>query len=144
MLTIAPPGQAGPGRFCWLDLAASDAASARAFYAGMFGWTARDQPANGGHFTRLRKAGEDIGSLYQMSRTLLEGGVSSHWTPYIRVGDVDEAARQAAVFGGTVIVHPFAVAGVARIAVVLDSVGAQVGLWEPLGVSLGGDPGADR
>jgi predicted enzyme related to lactoylglutathione lyase len=34
--------------------------------------------------------------------------------------------------GGKVLVRPFAVAAFARIALILDSVGAHVGLWEPL------------
>ena len=34
--------------------------------------------------------------------------------------------------GGTVAVDPFLVSGVARIALILDSVGAVVGLWEPI------------
>lgn len=39
------------------------------------------------------------------------------------------------MIGGKVIVRPFVVAGVARRALILDSVGAQVGLWEPIAVS---------
>ena len=38
-----------------------------------------------------------------------------------------------AVFrGGKVIVRPFVVSGIAQIALILDSVGAQIGLWEPI------------
>jgi predicted enzyme related to lactoylglutathione lyase len=54
----------------------------------------------------------------------------SHWTPYICVGDVKEAARRVTSCGGEVIIRPFALPGIARIALVLDSVGALVGLWE--------------
>jgi predicted enzyme related to lactoylglutathione lyase len=42
------------GQFCWLDLAASDADSAKLFYRKLFGWTSHEQQANGGSFTRLR------------------------------------------------------------------------------------------
>jgi predicted enzyme related to lactoylglutathione lyase len=62
----------------------------------------------------------------------LDQGVPSHWTPYIRVVNVDDAARRVTPCGGKVIVRPFVVSGVARIALILDSVGAQVGLWEPI------------
>ena len=41
------------GRFCWLDLAAADAARAAEFYTELFGWSARSQAANGGTFVRL-------------------------------------------------------------------------------------------
>jgi len=121
------------GRFCWLDLAATDAASAGAFYAGLFGWRARDHAVNGGCFTRLSLAGHDVGSLYQLGRRARDDGVPSHWTPYVGVGDADAVARRAAALGGAVLVRPFDVEGIARIALVADAVGAPVGLWQPLG-----------
>jgi predicted enzyme related to lactoylglutathione lyase len=54
------------------------------------------------------------------------------------VDGVVAAARRAASLGGEVIVRPFAVAEVARIALVLDAVGAPVGLWEPVGAQRKG------
>ena len=105
---------------------------AKAFYGRLLGWSSREQSANGGSFTRLRLLGQDVGSLYQLRRAHVADGVPSHWTPYIRVNDVDDVARRAASIGGKVLVQPFEVAGVARIALILDSVGAHVGLWEPL------------
>jgi hypothetical protein len=122
-----------PGRFCWLDLAATDAGSATRFYHRLFGWTSREQPANGGHFTRLQSSGQDVGSLYQLRRHLLGRGAPSHWTPYVRVLDVGDTARRASELGGAVIVQPFDVSGIARIAIIVDAVGAQVGLWESIG-----------
>jgi predicted enzyme related to lactoylglutathione lyase len=47
-----------------------------------------------------------------------------------------DAASRAALLGGTVIVDPFVVSGVARIALILDSVGAVVGLWEPIELNI--------
>lgn len=131
-VTLLPPGQTATGRFCWVDLAASDAPRAHSFYRQLFGWAPQPQAANGGFFTRLQLAGQDVGSSYQLNRTLLERGVESHWTPYIRVGDVEATAQRASEIGGTVLVRPFVVHGVARIALILDAVGAQVGLWEPV------------
>jgi predicted enzyme related to lactoylglutathione lyase len=121
-----------------VDLAASDVEAAKTFYGQLFGWTSREQPANGGCFTRLQLSGRDVGSVYQLRRAQLESGVPSHWTPYVRVDGVEEAARRAASLGGEVIVRPFAVAEVARIALVLDAVGAPVGLWEPVGAQRKG------
>lgn len=125
-----------PGRFCWLDLAASDAGRAAHFYGRLFGWTAREQPANGGHFTRLQASGRDVGSLYQLRRELLGRGLRSHWTPYVRVLDAGDTARRASEIGGTVVVSPFEVSGIARIALIADAVGAQIGLWEPVGQAV--------
>lgn len=120
------------GRFCWTDLAASDAEAAASFYERMFGWTSSEQSANGGRFTRLRLGAEEVASLYQLRRAQLDRGIPSHWTPYVAVADVREAARRASSLGGRVIVEPFEVAGVARIALIEDAVGAHLGLWEAI------------
>ena len=121
-----------PGTFCWLDLAASNAAVARQFYAQAFGWSFVDQQANGGVFTRCRVGGRDVGSLYQLRRAQLDRGVPSHWTPYIRVSSVDSAASRIAILGGRLVVAPFEVDATARIALIEDAIGALVGLWQPL------------
>ena len=86
----------------------------------MFGWTACEQPANGRSFTRLQLADRDVGSLYQMARAQLDRGAPSHWTPYVQVADVENAARRAEACGGAQIVRPFLVSGIARIALVSD------------------------
>ena len=117
-------------RFCWVDLATTDAARASAFYRDVFGWTSREQPANGGSFTRLRHADRDVGSLYQLSRAQIAQGVPSHWTPYVGVRDIDDAVRRAVTAGGKLMVRPFLVSGVTRIALIADAAGAHLGLWE--------------
>jgi len=126
------PLDAEAGRFCWVDLAASDAGSAKEFYGRVFGWTGNEATANGGSFTRLSLGGRDVGSMYQLNRAHLDHGVPSHWTPYIRVDDMDEVVRRVTANGGMVLVPPFVVDGIARNALILDPVGAHVGLWEPL------------
>lgn len=130
MEEMPAPAQTSAGQFCWMDLAASDAARAKTFYGDVFGWTSREQAANGGVFSRFQHAGRDVGSLYQLSRKHLDGGVPSHWTPYIRVDDAEATACRAVASGGAVIVRPFVVPGVARIALIADAAGAHVGLWE--------------
>ena len=125
-------GKADAGQFCWLDLAATDADSAKTFYRNLFGWSSYEQLANGGSFTRLRLSDHDVGSIYQLKDTLLDNGMTSHGTPYVRVNDIEHATGAVTQFGGTVVVDPFLGSGVARIALILDSVGAVVGLWEPI------------
>lgn len=127
MPSLYPPR---PGAFCWLDLAARDAGRARSFYAQAFGWTFRDQSALGGHFTRAQLGGHDVASLYQLKQAQIEHGVPSHWTPYVGVAQVEAAVQRVGACGGRVIVAPFDVPGVARIALIEDAVGALVGLWQ--------------
>jgi predicted enzyme related to lactoylglutathione lyase len=99
----------------------------------VFGWTCHPVAANGGTFTRMRLSGRDIGSMYQLGRVPAGAAAGSHWTPYLRVDDADAIVRKVVACGGNVPVHPFVVSGIARIALIVDAVGAQVGLWEPIG-----------
>ena len=122
--------EAPAGRFCWVDLAATDASRAIDFYSGLFGWSAATQQANGGSFVRLSQDGRDVGSLYQLQRAAQKAGVISHWTPYVRVEDAGAACARSVELGGRVAVAPFDVEGVARIAVIVDPVGASFGIWE--------------
>ena len=124
--------RATTGHFCWIDLAATDAGCAKTFYGKLFGWTARDERLLGGSFTRLRSPAGDVGSLYQLSQAFRDQKVPSHWTAYVQVADVDDALRQAEILGGKTLVPPLTVPGMARIALILDPVGAQVGLWQPI------------
>lgn len=126
------PDESPLNGFCWLDLAARDMAPATTFYAQAFGWRFETQRANDGSFTRCRAGTREVGSLYPLRRAQLERGVSSHWTPYIRVGDVDALAARIAPPGGRVRVAPFDVEGIARIALIEDAVGAALGLWQSL------------
>jgi predicted enzyme related to lactoylglutathione lyase len=121
-----------PSAFCWLDLAAADADRAKAFYARLFGWTFHDQHANGGTFTCLRSGSQNLGSLYALSPRQLAHGVPSHWTPYVRVVDLDAAAARAVDLGGRLVIAPFEVAHTAHIALIEDAVGALVGLWQSM------------
>jgi hypothetical protein len=132
------PVEIESGRFCWLDLAATDASAAISFYAQLFGWAAHEQKANGGSFTRLQLGGSDVGSLYQLGKAAIRAGMPSHWTPYIRVDSVDDVVARATSIGGEEIISPVTVSGVARIALIRDPTGAHVGLWGPLA------PGARR
>ena len=132
---MIPPASALPGEFCWLDLAAADAPRAKTFYGELFGWRPTEQRANGGTFSLLRLRGEDVGSLYQLDRAHLEHGVPSHWTPYVRVADVGEAARRAVRLGGSVLAGPLVVPGFAQVALVLDPIGARIGLWQSSGAA---------
>lgn len=127
---MSPPLSPTAGRFCWLDLATSDAARATDFYRALFGWHAREEHALGGKFTRLQLAGRDIGSLYQLQRAQIERGVPSHWTPYVEVADVMQVVGRTEALGGELLVAPLEIPGLARIAIVADPAGAHLGLWQ--------------
>ena len=55
--------QAKPGSFCWFELATTDQAAAKKFYAGLFGWTANDVPMGShGFYTMFHLRGQSVGA----------------------------------------------------------------------------------
>jgi uncharacterized protein len=123
-------GNMATGAFCWVDLAATDVDRARGFYGRLFGWSSRRESSNRDSFTCARISGESVASIYQLSRSGITREMPSHWTPYVRVDDIDGALKRVAKLGGQVIVGPTAVSDIARAALIFDPVGAYIGLWQ--------------
>jgi predicted enzyme related to lactoylglutathione lyase len=131
------------GTFCWADLATTDAEAARAFYTGLFGWTAVDVPTDQGvPYTMLHKGGKKVCALFPLAPGM---GTTPRWQSYIAVADVEAAANSAAAMGGKVCMAPMDVMRAGRMAAVQDSTGAAVNLWqagEHAGAEILNEPGA--
>ncbi len=118
------------GHFCWPELAARDLEGTQAFYGALFGWTFEAVPSSGGGYLLIRHAGVDVGGCYQMPEPMLEAQVQPNWTGYVKVADVDAAARRVKPAGGELVAGPFEVEGVGRMAAVKDPDGAPFALWQ--------------
>jgi predicted enzyme related to lactoylglutathione lyase len=94
-----------PGSFSWVDLATTDAAAARSFYAGLFGWETEDADAGGGVvYTMCRHDGDAVCGLFEMSDDMRATGIPPNWTSYVTVADADAAAARSfyeGLFGWT-------------------------------------------
>jgi uncharacterized protein len=123
-------GNAATGAFCWVDLAATDVDRARGFYGRLFGWSSRRSSSDRASFTCARISGERVASIYQLGRSGITREMPSHWTPYVRVDDIDAALSRVSSLGGQVIVGPTDIADAARAALIFDPVGAYLGLWQ--------------
>ena len=132
-----------PGSFCWPELATSDAGGAKAFYKGVFGWDANDSPAGPDMvYTMLQKAGKSAGALYQMGPQ--QTGMPPHWNIYVAVASADAAAKKAKDLGGKLLMEPFDVMDVGRMAVIQDKQGAIFSVWEAkkhIGAEVMNEPG---
>jgi predicted enzyme related to lactoylglutathione lyase len=132
-----------PGTPSWVDLASSDLAATKAFYAGLFGWEAQDLPAEtaGGYgFFLLR------GKLVAGYGPTMAPGQPSAWATYIGVDDVDKTAEAVRDAGGAVVAGPMDLPNDAgRMAVCTDREGAFFSLFQPgqhKGAQLANEPGA--
>jgi predicted enzyme related to lactoylglutathione lyase len=117
------------GKFVWYDLITEDLDASMRFYEELFGWTFEDGPArSGGRYVVARDGGVYVAGLLQATpRT--DGQNVSRWLPYVSVGDVDDAVARSVAAGATVAVAARDVA-LGRVAAIIDSEGAVVGLAE--------------
>ena len=131
-----------PGTFCWADLGTSDASDARRFYTALFGWAADDRRAGPDTtYTMLLRDGESVAALYAQEPGL--AGSPPHWLSYVSVASAADAAQRARELGGSVMVEPFDVLDVGRMAILGDPAGAVFALWEPrrhAGATVVGEP----
>ncbi len=133
-----------PGTFCWADLGTPDAAAAKRFYTALFGWTADDRPMGpDASYTMLTVDGRAVAALYALEPA--HSGAPPHWLSYISVASASDLAKRAKELGAAVLMDPFDVLDVGRMALVQDPTGAVFALWEPrrhMGAGLIGDTSA--
>lgn len=135
-----------PGTFCWVDLVTTDGDAAKAFYQGLFGWSATDVLTDvGSVYTMLTQGGRDVCALWQMAPEMQQQGVPPHWQSYVSVTSADVVAAKARELGGQVLMEAMDVMDVGRMATLRDPAGAVFAIWEPkrhIGAQLVNVPGA--
>ena len=120
-----------PGTFSWVDLTTSDQEGAKAFYSGLFGWTADDRPVGDGmHYSMQQIDGKSVTAISAQPEQQREAGVPPLWNSYISVESANAAADRAQKLGATVHAPPFDVMDVGRMAVIQDPQGAFFMPWE--------------
>ena len=121
-----------PGTFCWVELATSDAAGAKSFYTGLFGWDAEDDDIpGGGVYTMFKINGLNVCACNPQQEAEAAAGVPPHWNSYVSVEDADQTAKLAEGAGGSVLAPAFDVMEIGRMAVMADPTGAVISVWQP-------------
>ena len=120
------------GTFYWNEYLANDVVAVRTFYIDMLGWDAEDmEMPEGGIYTVFRAAGQPAAGLMDIRASQAPEGTPSHWFSYVAVGDVDASCKAAEAAGGVVMMAPFDIPGVGRIAVIRDTDNGCVGIMTP-------------
>ncbi len=121
-----------PGSFCWFELATTDQAQAKTFYASLFGWAPGDQPIGPTEmYSIFRKDGRDAAAAYTMRAEQRAQSIPPNWLVYVAVDNVDRSAARASAAGGVVLAPPFDVMESGRMTVIADPTGATFAMWEP-------------
>ena len=121
-----------PGAVGWNELSTPDGAAAKAFYSGLFGWTANTSPVPGSEgmeYTTFMQGEQAVGGMIEMKGEGWEG-VQPNWMPYLTVEDCEGCATKAEGLGATVRVPAQTVPGVGTFSVIADPTGAAFSIMK--------------
>jgi len=119
------------GAFNWVDLMTTDHPGARAFYTGLFGWDARDQPAGeAGVYTMFLSDGRPVAGSGEYRSDQLAQGLRTVWTSYVTVENADASVDKAVRLGGNVLMPAMDVMAAGRMAMIAGPTGEAFGIWQ--------------
>lgn len=123
------------GDWAWNELWTPDASMAVAFYETVIGYTHDAMDMAGGTYYVLKVGDKPRAGVIQAHppRT------AACWLPYVEVADCDAGAARAQELGATACVPPTDVAGVGRFAVLVDPLGAAIGIIRSAGAQGNAD-----
>jgi predicted enzyme related to lactoylglutathione lyase len=119
------------GALCWTELFTPDRLAATGFYHAALGWDYQDFPTPGGVYSLAYPAG-DVDRTHGGLMEVAADAMPARWQPYIGVDDCDASAVKAVELGATVLMQPFDVPDVGRIAMFADPVGARLAIIKAL------------
>jgi uncharacterized protein len=113
------------GAFSWSELLTTDPAAATAFYGKLFGWATETMDMGStGPYHVVRVGDTSIGGITGMPPQA--GPMPPNWGCYVTVEAVDKTAELCVELGGKVLMGPFDIPTVGRMAVLQDPQGAVI------------------
>jgi uncharacterized protein len=109
----------------WVDLSTPDVEAATRFYAELLGWSIEPHPSPFGPYYIGAAGRAEVAGMMQQDPD--QPDLTSAWTVFVEVADVDERLAEVERAGGSVL-EPAIDLPDARIAVVRDPTGAVLGL----------------
>jgi predicted enzyme related to lactoylglutathione lyase len=117
----------------WHELNTWEPESALAFYTRAMGW--QFEPVallDRGAYWVASDKGRPVCGIYELTEPDYDG-VPSHWMTYLSVDNIERVVRETTAMGGELVRVPVKIEGVGRLAVVMDSGGAMIGLIQGAG-----------
>jgi predicted enzyme related to lactoylglutathione lyase len=114
----------------WNELNTRDPEVAKSFYGDVFGWGFEERQFETGTYTSIKVGEDSVGGMIDITGRAPDE-VPPHWLVYFAVDDVDAAVAKATDSGGGVVLEPFDIAEVGRIAIVKDPFDAVFAVMAP-------------
>jgi len=108
----------------WYELITADPEAAQRFYESAIGWTIDARPMAGMDYRLIvAENGENAGGVMRLDDRMKAGGAGPAWLFYIGVDDVDATVEKAGTAGAGVIMPPWTIDGIGRMALLHDPQG---------------------
>ena len=118
----------GPGSWRWAELWTDDVEGAQAFYSEVIGYTHATVERGGGPYRTFVSAGENRAGLVEIPDEL--ESVRPGWVPYVGVAELEAAMTDVERLKGRVIFATQEKKTEAKVALILDPVGAALFIYE--------------
>jgi len=102
----------------------TDVAGAQSFYGDLLGWSFVDAGMPEGEYHLFSADEPPVGGLMPITSEMKSNGAMPMWAGYIGVDDVDQSVTAASGAGGKVLMPPWDIDGVGRMAMLADPQGA--------------------
>jgi predicted enzyme related to lactoylglutathione lyase len=120
------------GQFIWYELLTNDADAAKQFYDSVVGWNIASTSDFPNDYRMIgRYDGKFAGGVMPLTDAMREHGARPTWLGYIHAEDVDATAAAIAGDGGQILMAPFDIPNVGRVAMVTDPVGVPFYVMSP-------------
>lgn len=113
----------------WTDLSITSEQTAE-FYRAVFGWDLIEAGEGMGGYRLIKADGTLVGGMTDVTRMDPEMPSPIVWDVFLAVDDADARVARAVEHGGRVLLPPVDIGSTARHALIEDSSGARVGLWQ--------------
>lgn len=114
----------------WNELNTRDPEAARSFYGAVFGWGFEGREFEAGTYTSIKLGESSVGGMIDITGRAPDE-VPPHWLVYFAVDDTDATVARATESGGELMLEPFDIAEVGRIAIIKDPFGAVFAVMTP-------------
>lgn len=108
----------------WYELLTADPDAAKTFYDEAVGWSIDTRPMDEMDYRMIVAAnGDSAGGVMRLDDTMRVGGAKPGWRFYVGVDDVEACVEKAKSAGAGVIMPPWTMEGVGRMALLQDPQG---------------------
>lgn len=119
------------GKVWWTELRTRDVQGALQYYKTVCGWHFEQVPLGTAPYYMGKCGGDPVVGVVDIRGQKGMEDVPPHWFSFFAVADVEKVVAETRAREGQVIMEPFDIPFVGRVAIVSDPTGAALGLIRP-------------